>query len=87
MPHGKEKTMVSGSRQEHKSIIDLLKLNELNAEGCPACGRKFTLGEPVVMACGAWDGGPKYIHENEAIFDIKTNTYFERRCYDARKEN
>ena len=79
--------MVSGSRQEHKSIIDLLKLNELNAEGCPACGRKFTLGEPVVMACGAWDGGPKYIHENEAIFDIKTGTYFERRCYDARKEN
>jgi hypothetical protein len=26
---------------QHKTIIDLVKLNELNAEGCPACGRKL----------------------------------------------
>jgi hypothetical protein len=68
-----------------KTIIDLEKLNSLNEEGCPACGRKFTLGEPVVMACGAWEGQPKYIHENEAIFDPATSTYFERRCYESRK--
>ena len=78
--------MASDERAKHKTIIDLLKLNELNQEGCPGCGRKFTLGEPVVMACGAWDGPPKYIHENEAVFDTQSKTYFERRCYESRKE-
>ena len=66
-----------------KTIIDLEKLNSLNAEGCPACGRKFALGEPVVLACGAWEGPPKYIHENEAVYDTRTATYVERRCYEA----
>ena len=68
-----------------KSIIDLDKLNTLNAEGCPSCGRKFTLGDPVVMACGAWNGGPKYVHENEAVFDASTDSYIERRCYNSQK--
>jgi hypothetical protein len=39
------------------------------------------------MACGAWDGPPKYVHENEAIFDSNTDSYFERRCYASRKDN
>ena len=78
--------MTSDERAKHKTIIDLVKLNELNQEGCPGCGRKFTLGEPVIMACGAWDGPPKYIHENEAVFDKQTKTYFERRCYESRKQ-
>ena len=78
--------MTTNKRKKHQSIIDLQKLNELNEEGCPACGRKFTLGEPVVIACGAWDGPPKYVHENEAIFDQDTESYFERRCYASRKE-
>ena len=78
--------MKSNIRKKYQSIIDLQKLNELNAEGCPACGRKFTLGEPVVIACGAWQGNPKYIHENEAVFDEQTSTYFEKRCYESRKE-
>jgi hypothetical protein len=71
---------------KNKTIIDLEKLNQLNEEGCPACGRKFTLGEPVVIACGAWDGPPKYIHENEAVFDRNAATYFERRCYESQKQ-
>ena len=62
-----------------KIIIDLEKLNTLNSEGCPACKRKFTLGETVVLACGSWQGA-KYIHENEAVFDKKTSTYYERKC-------
>ena len=78
--------MTMDKRKKHQSIIDLQTLNELNEEGCPACGRKFSLGEPVVIACGAWDGPPKYIHENEAIFDKNTESYFERRCYASRKE-
>jgi hypothetical protein len=68
---------------EQKIILYLEKLNELNAEGCPACNRKFTLGETVVLACGPWEG-TKYIHENEAVFDKKTALYYERRCYPNR---
>ena len=78
--------MVTSAKRRLKTIIDLEKLNRLNEEGCPACGRKFTLGEPVVLACGAWEGESKLIHENEAIFDEATSTYFERRCYESRKE-
>jgi hypothetical protein len=62
-----------------KIIIDLEKLNRLNAQGCPACKKKFTLGEMAVLACGSWQGA-KYIHENEAVFDKKTSTYYERKC-------
>lgn len=70
-------------QSKHKILIDLLKLNELNAEGCPACGRKFNLGETAVVACGAWEGGPKVIHENEAVWDSRTASFVERRCYEA----
>ena len=66
-------------------IIDLEKLNTLNTEGCAACGRKFTLGEIAVRACGAWEGPPKLIHENEAVWDEASATFFERRCYESRK--
>ena len=75
--------MTKNMRKRHHSIIDLQKLNELNEEGCPACGRKFSLGDPVALACGAWEGGPKYIHENEAVFDKKTSGYVARKCHDA----
>jgi hypothetical protein len=68
-------------KQTQKTIIDLEKLNSLNAEGCPACGHKFTLGEPVVFACGTWGSGMKYIHENEAVYDKKYDLYFDRKCY------
>ena len=66
-------------------IVDLEKLNTLNAEGCAGCGRKFELGEPIVMACGAWDGPPRYVHDKEAVFDSQTGTYVERRCYESKK--
>ena len=70
-------------KSKYKMMLDLGKVNELNEEGCAACGRKFTLGETVVLACGAWEGGMKYIHEEEAVFDKKTSTYVERKCYEA----
>ena len=75
--------MNSSQKQKLKIIMDLEKVNTFNAQGCPACGRKFTLGDTAVLACGAWEGGPKYIHENEAVFDEKTDRYVERRCYEA----
>lgn len=71
------------SKDKFKIMLDLGKVNELNEEGCGACGRKFTLGETVVLACGAWEGPPKYIHENEAVYDTRTSTYMERRCFEA----
>jgi len=74
------------SKDKFKMMLDLGKVNELNEEGCAACGGKFTLGETVVLACGAWEGPPKYIHENEAVYNTRTSTYIERRCYEAGRE-
>jgi len=65
---------------KQKIIMDLEMVNTLNEEGCPACGRKFMLGEMAVVACGTWEGGPKYIHAEEAVWDQKTGMYYERRC-------
>ena len=75
--------MNSSENQALKIIMDLEKVNTLNAEGCPACGKKFSLGDMAVLACGAWEGGPKYIHENEAVFDKQKSSYVERKCYEA----
>jgi hypothetical protein len=77
--------MAKHAKQRQKLIIDLETLNRLNTEGCPACGRKFHLGESVVVACGAWEGGAKIIHENEAVWDAQDGAYVERRCYAARR--
>lgn len=68
-----------------KHIIDRVLLNQLNADGCAACGHKFNLGDPVVEACGAWEGGPRLIHENEAVFDEASGSYVERRCHATRR--
>lgn len=61
-------------------LIDLEKLNTLGAGGCPACGKTFELGEAVVLACGTWEG-ERYIHEDEAVYDKDTNSFYERRYY------
>ena len=56
--------MAAFNKKGQTFIIDLEKLNTLNADGCASCGRKFTLGETVVKACGAWEGSSKFIHES-----------------------
>ena len=76
--------MAASNKKGQTFLIDLEKLNTLNAEGCAACGRKFTLGETVVRACGAWEGPPKFIHESEAVWDTATSGFIERRCYESR---
>jgi hypothetical protein len=73
---------MNNSKQQF--IMDLELVNRFNREGCPACGNKFSLGDPVVVACGAWEGGAKVIHENEAVFDKSTGQFVERRCHRAR---
>jgi len=72
---------MNAKRESQKTIINLEMLNTLNEEGCSACGRKFTLGEPVVVACGDWGSGKKLIHESEAVYDKKTESYVEKSCY------
>lgn len=67
-----------------KIFLDLEKLNKLNSIGYAG---KFTLGETVVLACGPWDDGPRFIPENEAVYDPAANTYWERNCYNARKKS
>ena len=71
-------------KNKKQFIMDLEHLNRFNSDGCPACGRKFNLGDPVVVACGAWEGGAKVIHENEAVYDQNNQQYVERRCFKAR---
>jgi hypothetical protein len=71
-------------KDRFRVFIDLEKLNRLNAEGCLACGRKFSLGDEVVLARGKWTGF-KYIHKNEAVFDKHSNEHYERRYFRARK--
>jgi len=66
----------------NKVFLDLEKLNELNALGYAG---KFTLGETVVLACGPWDEGPRFIPEKEAVYDRASNTYWEKNCFNARK--
>jgi hypothetical protein len=74
--------MPIGERDHLKSIIDREKLMHLKT--CPACGQPFSLGDPVVLACGAWDGPPKLIHDNEAVYDKNSKTYIERKCFEAK---
>ena len=73
-------------RTDTTYIVDLDMLNTHNSEGCASCKQKFNLGDTVVMACGPWPGNcTRLIHENEAVFDKTTHTYFERRHYHSLK--
>jgi hypothetical protein len=82
----KELNMQNSMQKKQTFIIDLERLNTLNAEGCASCGGKFTLGEIVVKACGAWEGPPKFIHESEAVWDAASGTFIERKCYESSKK-
>lgn len=67
-------------------IMNLEMVNTYNAKGCEACNRKFNLGDRVVMAVGGWsDNYAKLIHEDEAVFDQKTKTYYDRTFFHAMK--
>jgi len=68
-------------RNSAKTIINRELLMGLKT--CPACGQPFNLGDPVVLACGAWEGPATLIHENEAVYDETTGQYVERKCHEA----
>ena len=73
--------MKLGNTNPARTIIDRELLMLLKT--CPACGKPFPMGDPVVLACGAWEGPPKLIHDNEAVLDEETGQYVERKCYEA----
>ena len=75
--------MKIGDRGKLETIMDREKL--MHFKTCAACGQPFSLGDPVVLACGAWQGPPKLIHENEAVWDERRSTYFERKCFEAQR--
>ena len=75
--------MELSNRSKMKTIIDREMLMQLKT--CAACHRPFNLGEPVVMACGAWEGPARLIHENEAVFDNASSSYVERKCHAANR--
>lgn len=74
--------MTTDAKIKLKTIIDREKMM-INSDGCPACGRKFNLGDPVVSAHGSWGKTPKLIHESDAVFDPKIQMYVERDWYEA----
>lgn len=61
-----------------KRVMDREMLMQQRA--CAACGQTFALGESVVLACGAWEGPPQWIHESDAAYDRQTSTCVELRC-------
>jgi hypothetical protein len=75
--------MAEGNK--HRILIDLEKLNRLNAQGCPACRNKFNLGDEVVLAAGKW-AGYQYIHKQEAVYEKATNTFYERKYFADKKK-
>lgn len=73
---------------DKKYIVDLNILNTHNEKGCEACHQKFNLGDTVVLACGPWpDECARLIHEQDAVLNPKTGTWFERNYYRALGSN
>lgn len=71
---------------DQKYIMDLEMLNIYNAKGCAACNQKFTLGDTVVLAIGGWpDNCAKLIHEKDAVFDKKTNSYYDKTYFFSKR--
>lgn len=71
-------------KTDTKYIVTLDILNTYNEKGCESCNQKFNLGDTVVMAVGGWpDNCVKLIHESEAVFDKKTNTYYDKVFYQS----
>ena len=72
--------MGTANKNSRKMIIGLKQLNDLNSKGYAG---KFSLGDTVVLACGPWKDGPRWLHESEAVYDKGRGTYVERSCYTA----
>ena len=72
------------SNRPQKILLDLAKLSELNGKGYAG---KFSLGDTVVCACGGWNDGPRYILERDAVFDKRTQTYWQKEYYHRRSSH
>ena len=76
--------MTTDAKDKWKTILDREKLMT-HPKGCPACGQKFNLGDPVVYACGTWGRERKLIHESDAVFDTTTQMHMEREYYERQE--
>jgi hypothetical protein len=76
--------VTTDAKDKWKTILDREKLMT-HPKGCPACGQKFNLGDPVVYACGTWGRERKLIHESDAVFDTTTQMHMERECYERQE--
>ena len=72
-------------RQKLKTIMDREMMSA--SPVCPACGRNFSMGETVVPACGNWGDSPRWVHEQDAVFEESSGAFYERKCYEARKKS
>lgn len=70
--------MAVKDRKNKPFVMDRELLNTHNEKGCGACGKKFNLGDMAVVACGGWGCEPRIIHESEAVYDPRTESYIER---------
>lgn len=61
------------NREKLKTIMSRENLH--TTPRCPACGRDFTMGEPVVLACGIWGDTPRLVHEDDAVYDEANGCY------------
>ncbi|MBW1990033.1 MAG: hypothetical protein JRI97_10870 [Deltaproteobacteria bacterium] len=60
-------------KSEQETIASREFINSV--EGCPACKRSFTMGEPIVLAFSpSWEGG-KWVHADDARFDREHGEY------------
>jgi hypothetical protein len=66
-------------------IMDLERVNR--TPPCPSCNHPFSLGDSAVLACGLWEGGLRYVHANEAVWDPKSGSYVERACWNSQRGN
>ncbi|MFH1156145.1 MAG: hypothetical protein V1793_20250 [Pseudomonadota bacterium] len=73
---------MKNKKEQFKSMVTLNMMNSREHSTCAFCGHRFSLGEPVVLASGGWHGGPRLVHERDAVYDRASGTYVERRCFE-----
>jgi|GEM_PF-356869 len=70
--------MIHSNNCEREVIMNLEMFNRTDSQSCPACGKKFSLGESVVLAAGDWRDDLRLIHEKETICDIGSGRHVVR---------
>lgn len=70
--------MIHSNNCEREVIMDLEMFNRTNPQFCPACGKKFSLGESVVLAAGDRGDDLRFIHAKETMCGIGSGRHVVR---------